>query len=290
MSLSTSGSSSVSTKGIKADNEILIAGGTITVQSTDDAIHANNDVALENGASGLGNVTVSDGRLTLTSGDDGIHGDGTVTVDGGTIDVLSSYEGIEGNLVYFNGGTVYVYATDDGVNAKSGLSTPLIQVNDGYLQVTTRSGDTDGIDSNGNYVQTGGFVLVLGGSSQGSMAGSVDVDGSVTVTGGTIVALGGICETPSNGSVNTYVSSGTSFSAGSYVLKDSDGTEVLTFTLTGSYSSCWIASSALALGKTYTLYKDGSQVLSWTQSSSTEGSSGYGSWGGGPGGHGGGRR
>ena len=279
VSLNTSGGSSVSAKGIKADNEILISGGSLTIQSTDDAIHANNDVTLENGENGLGNVTVSGGSLTLTSGDDGIHGDNVVTIDGGRIDVVNAYEGIEGNVIDFNDGTVYIYATDDGVNAKNGSAAPLIQVNGGYLQVTTRSGDTDGLDSNGNYVQTGGFVLVLGGSSQGNMAGSVDVDGSVSVTGGTIVALGGICETPSGGNnCCTVVVSGQSFSAGDYTV--SDGKNILiSFTVDGTYQNGWIASDTFSQGSSYTLSRGGSSVYTWSQSSQSEGSGGSGSFG-----------
>ena len=122
------------------------------------------------------------------------------------------------------------------------------------------------------------------------MAGSVDVDGSVTVTGGTIVALGGICQLPQNGSVNTYVSSGTGFSAGEYRITDAGGSTIFAFTLSESYSSCWIASEAFRLNGSYALEKDGSTFLSWTQSSATEGAAGgfgnFGGFGGGFGGRG----
>ena len=132
-------------------------------------------------------------------------------------------------------------------------------------------------------------MLVKGGSSSGSVAGSIDVDGSIKVTGGTVVALGGICETPSSGSVNTYISRGTSFQSGSYTLTDSSGNAILSFSLSANYSSVWIASDGLVLNGQYTLSRDGSSVLEWTQSSSTEGSAGGGGWGpgGGPGGWGG---
>ncbi|MBO4873598.1 MAG: carbohydrate-binding domain-containing protein [Lachnospiraceae bacterium] len=290
VSLSTSGGDSVSAKGIKADNEIRIAGGTVTVESTDDAVHANNDVLLKNGANGLGNVTVSGGSLTLTSGDDGIHGDGTVTIDGGSIRILKAYEGIEGNQVIFNDGTVTVYATDDGVNAKRGSAAPLVQVNGGYLQVTTASGDTDGIDSNGSYVQTGGFVLILGGSQMGGMAGSLDTDGSVSVTGGTIVALGGICETPSGGSnCCTVLMNGQSFSKGDYTV--TDGSDVLiSFSLSNSYSNGWIASDTFRTGGSYRLNRDGGSVYSWSQTAQSVGSGGSQGGPGGWGRPGGGRR
>ena len=269
-----------SSKGVKAANEILISGGTVTVYAMDDGLHANGGDALENGSVGAGNVVISGGSVTITAADDGIHADNALTIDGGVVNVADSHEGLEGNVITLNAGTVTVYGGDDGVNACKGSSTPLVQINGGYLEVTTPSGDTDAIDSNGNFVMTGGTVLVKGGAQMGSMAGSVDVDGTVTVTGGTIVALGGICQTPSNGSVNTYISSGTSFAAGSYALKDASGNVIFAFTLNSQYSSCWIASDAFVLNGSYTLEKDGSAVLNWTQSSSTEGNY-SGSFGGG---------
>ena len=136
---------------------------------------------------------------------------------------------------------------------------------------------------------TGGTVLVLAGSQMGGMSGSVDVDGSISVTGGTIVALGGISGLPQNGSVNTYVSDGASFTAGEYRIADANGNTIFSFTLSGSYNSCWIASDAFALNSAYTVEKDGSAFLSWTQSSATEGATGnygFGGFGGHGGGHG----
>lgn len=279
-----------SAKGIKAANEIFITGGTISVYAMDDGLHANGGDALENGAAGLGNVTISGGTLSITSADDGIHADGALTIDDGTVAVVNSHEGLEGNVITINGGTISVYGDDDGINACSGSATPLLTINGGSLTVTTPSGDTDAIDSNGNFSMTGGAVLVRGGTQMGNMAGSVDVDGSITVSGGTIAAFGGICQIPSNGSVNTYVSNGTSFAAGDYQLKDASGNVLFSFTLDTGYSSCWIASEAFALGSSYTLEKDGTIVLNWTQSSNTEGATGnYGGFGGkgGFGGHGG---
>ncbi len=277
-----------SAKGIKAANEILLTGGEVTVYAMDDGLHANGGDALENGSIGLGNVTISGGSLSITSADDGIHADGMLTIDDGTVTIVDSHEGLEGNVITINGGTISVYGDDDGINACAGSVTPLLTINGGSLTVTTPSGDTDAIDSNGNFVMTGGAVLVRGGAQMGNMAGSVDVDGSITISGGTIAAFGGICQIPSNGSVNTYVSNGTTFAAGVYQLKDASGQTILAFTLDTSYSSCWIASDAFALGGSYALEKDGMAVLNWTQSSNTEGATGSFGGQGGWGGHGGG--
>ena len=95
------------------------------------------------------------------------------------------------------------------------------------------------------------------------------------MTGGTVVALGGICETPNSSNCGTVVMSGTSFSSGTYIVKDSSGNTLITFSVSGTYSSGWIASEYIepSSNSNYTLYKDGSSFYSWTQSSNTVGSS-----------------
>ena len=283
---------SYSTKGIKAESEINISGTAINISSTDDGIHANSDSGvLETGEDGKGIISISGGTITISTGDDGIHADKELNITDGYINVLTSYEGLEAITINISGGQSFVYATDDGINACTGdgTSTPLINITGGYVDVTTGSGDTDGIDSNGSYTQSGGMVLVKGGSSSGQVSGSIDVDGNITITGGTCVALGGICETPVN-SVNAYVFSSVSFNTGSYCVKDSSGNEIISFTLNNSYSNGWICTSALTTNTEYTLYCDGSSLTNWTQSAGTMGASNAGGFGSNPGSFNGGGR
>lgn len=283
---------SYSTKGIKAESEINISGTAINISSTDDGIHANSDSGvLETGEDGKGIISISGGTITISTGDDGIHADKELNITDGYINVLTSYEGLEAITINISGGQSFVYATDDGINACTGdgTSTPLINITGGYVDVTTGSGDTDGIDSNGSYTQSGGMVLVKGGSSSGQVSGSIDVDGNITITGGTCIALGGICETPVN-SVNAYVFSSVSFNTGSYSVKDSSGNEIISFTLNNSYSNGWICTSALTTNTEYTLYCDGSSLTNWTQSAGTMGASNAGGFGSNPGGFNGGGR
>ena len=283
---------SYSTKGIKAESEINISGAAINISSTDDGIHSNSDSGvLETGEDGKGIISISGGTITISTGDDGIHADKELNITDGYINVLTSYEGLEAITINISGGQSFVYAADDGINACTGdgTSTPLINITGGYVDVTTGSGDTDGIDSNGSYTQSGGMVLVKSGSSSGQVSGSIDVDGNITITGGTCVALGGICETPVN-SVNAYVFSSVSFNAGSYSVKDSSGNEIISFTLNNSYSNGWICTSALTTNTEYTLYCDGSSLTNWTQSAGTMGASNAGGFGSNPGGFNGGGR
>lgn len=224
-------SSASSYKGVKAKNELNVAAGSLTIQSDDDGLHADAGTSFDDGTTGKETVTVTGGAITMSvyapqtktagnrmggppdpwggqqavvavSGADAIHADGTLTIAGGTITVDSAYEGLEANVINIAGGKTCIAANDDGVNACKGAATPQINVTGGYLEVAVpANGDTDGIDSNGSYTQSGGVVITKGPNSD--MAAAIDADGSVTVTGGTLIVLG-YGRVRTGGSVKTY--------------------------------------------------------------------------------------
>ena len=238
-----------SAKGIKAANEVQIISGTISLKTYDDGIHANNDGGtLENGDAPLGNVVINGGNITVDASDDGIHADGSLAILGGVINVTNAYEGLEGNIINISGGQSTVFATDDGVNASSGNSLPQVNVSGGLLDVTVNSsGDTDGIDSNGSYYQTGGVVIVRGpGSADGSMGGgafALDAEKSIGFEGGTIAIFGGIERTPSTGSkITRTICSRNTISAGNYVLSLQNSEETYDCYLKYSTRGCVVYS------------------------------------------------
>ncbi len=289
--LSTSSNDTYSSKGIKANNAIVIGGGTIDIQATDDCIHVDYGETLENGLTGIGTITISGGNITLETKDDAIHSDYKLSITDGLITVKSCYEGLEANLIEIGGGTIYVSASDDGVNAAGTVTTPCITISGGYLDVTVGTGDVDGIDSNGNYVQTGGFVVTRDATSMtGGTASGLDLDGTCTITGGTLVCVGAIAQTPSSSS-ECYVifggssssagggymrpggsmggtSSSTKFTSGTYTVSDGSGNELFTFTLSTTYTGMWIASDKFIKGGSYTL-TNGTTTKTWSQSSNS---------------------
>ncbi|MBQ8431257.1 MAG: carbohydrate-binding domain-containing protein [Clostridia bacterium] len=176
-----------STKGIKAANEIRVLEGRVTVKSYDDAIHANNDTALENGATPLGNITVSGGSLTLYTNDDGLHADGTLSITGGDVWVTNSYEGLEGTYVSICGGSVSVCSKDDGINGTATSGTA-IAVSGGSLYIYCSG---DGIDSNSRtsyagIVFSGGNTVVISTSGGNS---AIDTEKGYGYTGGNVIAV-----------------------------------------------------------------------------------------------------
>ena len=176
-----------STKGIKATNEIVINNGTVNIKSYDDAIHANNDGSLENGATPLGNVTINGGTITAYSNDDGLHADGTLSVTAGTVSVTNSYEGVEGTTVNISGGYVSVNAKDDGINATTTTGVA-IAISGGTVYIYCSG---DGIDSNSRtsyqgIVFSGGNTVVISDSNGNS---AIDTEQGYTYEGGAVIAI-----------------------------------------------------------------------------------------------------
>lgn len=280
-----------SEKGIKAANNISVASGTIQVAASDDAIHANYGDALDNGEQGQGNITVSGGVIQVASGDDGLHADNTLSVQGGTITVTGSTEGFEANYVNISGGASYIYGTDDGVNcSKKSFNNCGFAMSGGYLDVAVRSGDTDGIDSNGYWTLTGGTIVTRGspGTAQGMSTG-LDVDGTLSMTGGTLIAFNGLEKSPSAGGSILYAGTSGAQSQGGRGGRGgpgggpSGGSASISsgkFSLTGdglsvnfindyAYASFQIYSSSLVQGSSYTLSREGSALYTWNQSSTS---------------------
>lgn len=177
---------SASCKGFKAGKTLTVTGGTVNVDSADDALHANAD------------VSITGGTLTLATGDDGVHADNDLVI--GTkgasststprINITASYEGLEGTTVTVYSGDIDVVASDDGVNA---ANSTLGEHSDKYA-ISIAGGDlyidagSDGLDSNNDITITGGKVEVYGADAM--MDAAIDYDGTFTLSGGTLFGAG----------------------------------------------------------------------------------------------------
>lgn len=297
----------VSTKGMKAGGQLVVNDGSFVIDSQDDSLHSNNS------------LTVNGGTFQVASGDDGLHADENTLVAGGQITITACYEGIEGSSVEISGGTVSLCAEDDGLNAAGGMdgsgfggrfgggfgrdnfggavsepgetsgtsaSEHKILISGGSLYINAEG---DGIDSNGGLYMLGGEVFVFGSTNGGN--GALDYDGPGQITGGIIVALGAaqmamnFDSTSTQGSILLTTSTG---QAGTeVVLKDADGTELVSCTAEKIFSSVVISCPELVQGDTYTV-SVGSEDTTVTLESLIYGSgSGMGGFGSGRGGMGG---
>ncbi len=269
-----------SIKGIKAAAQLVLNGGTYNIDAEDDALHSN------------GNLAVKNGTYALSSGDDGIHADSNASISGGDIDIIKSYEGIEGLSIDITGGEIFVLATDDGMNAaggndSSGFEGPgfggdqfastegaYINIAGGVLRVNASG---DGIDSNGDITVSGGETYVSGPTNDGN--GTLDYSGTAQITGGIFAAAG------SSGMAQNFDSSSTQGvimintdpqeQNTNIVLLDNNGTELLNWTAEKEYSSIIMSSSEIKEGETYTI-KAGTTEQSITMDSLVYGNNSHG--------------
>ena len=188
-----------SMKGIKADSNLVIEAGKIEINSRDDGIHSD------------GNLTITGGFSTIKADDDGVHAEKTLTVKDGVVEVTMAYEGMEAAQMNFEGGVTSVITTDDAWNAAGGSSSGggmgggfpggggrpgsggnsnyKINVTGGFHYLYVGTGDTDGMDSNGDINMTGGIVIIEC-RMNGGMGGMVDSDGNTSITGGKMLGFG----------------------------------------------------------------------------------------------------
>ena len=260
--LAASDSDSTSIKGIKADGDITVNGGVITMDAADDTIHAG------------GAVAVNGGTLTLTTGDDGVHADGDLTVTDGSLTVTESYEGLEGLTITLSGGQIAVNADDDGLNAAGGSdqsgfggmrggdmfggrggqgATDGAAINISGGQVSVKAGG-DGIDSNGTVNITGGAILVdcptMGDTSP------FDYETTASITGGTLIATGSANMAAGFTSASQGVIAARVSEQGgntTLTLTDGSGAEILSTTPENAYNYVLISAPELTSGQSYTL-------------------------------------
>lgn len=199
-----------SAKGIKSNNNINIKGGYINIKAYDDGLHAKYGETLQNATTSTGDLTISGGNLSIYSSDDGLHADRNCIIEGGNIDITNAYEGIEGNIITIKGGTTKIFSTDDGINAANKANmTPNIDIQGGFLDVTVYGNDVDGIDSNGNFKQSGGIVVTRGYGTN-RMSTGLDCDGTCAISGGTMAVFGQPEKTPTlTGTVKSQTITGT---------------------------------------------------------------------------------
>lgn len=252
-----------SIKGIKASGNILINGGTFSIDSADDSLHSN------------ASVTIQGGNFQIASGDDGIHADDTLTITDGTVHISESYEGLEGLHVNISGGDITLTASDDGLNAAGGTdssgfggqrgndkfggrggngsssSDGSITISGGTIYVNASG---DGIDANGTLTISGGNTIVCG-PTQGDTA-TLDYDVSGIITGGTFIGTGasGMAQTFSDSEQGVIAVSVGNNSAGTAItLTDAEGNTMLSHSPELSFAVVIISSPDIVKGETYTI-------------------------------------
>ena len=251
---SNSETSETSKKGLKGNNSVEINDCTLTVDSADDAIHSN------------GSVIISGGNITLSAGDDGIHSDLNVSVNDGVVEILQSYEGIEGASINVNGGLVKLRANDDGFNASDGTPQEGLGTYSDNVELNFNGGtvyvdaDGDGLDSNGDLLINGGTIIVNGPTNGGN--GALDSNNKIIINGGLLLAAGSsqMAESPDKDSQQNSLSASLDSVQQAETLVtlcDEDNKEIICFMPSKNFDHIVISSPEIKNGYSYTLYLGG---------------------------------
>ena len=272
-STTTTTTDTVSMKGLKAANSILISNGTFKIDSADDSIHS--DVS----------VTINGGTFEIASGDDALHAEETLTVTAGKIDISESYEGLEALNIKVMGGDIKLVASDDGLNAAGGTdssgttggrdgmfgggmgggkpggmgghggmfsnSNGSIKISGGTLYINSSG---DGLDANGTLEISGGHTTVVG-PTQGDTA-TLDYDKSGIITGGTFIGTGaqGMAQSFSDSEQGVIAISVGNQSAGTkIVLKDKNGKTIIEHSPELNFAVVILSSPEIKKGDAYTV-------------------------------------
>ncbi len=253
---------SVSCKGLKAATGLVINGGTVKIDSADDAIHS--DLSL----------VINGGSFTVASGDDAVHAEEVLTVTNCGMDVFTCYEGLEAHEIYVTGGNLRLVSTDDGINAAGGnddsgngvrdqwfgnpgghggSSTGVVAISGGNLYLQASG---DGIDANGSLTITGGYTVVCG-PTQGDTA-VLDYDNTATISGGTFIGTGSVMMaqtmTSNSGQGVVAVYSQGGFAAGTKLtLTDTSGEVMISYTPELPFQLVILTTPEMKTGTEYTL-------------------------------------
>jgi hypothetical protein len=302
MTVQTAGSVDIHVQGTAAKafncgGDMSVSRGEFRLVTSGDAFYDTDDADISS-AAGIkcaGNLTISEGQITIESsgaGGKGINADGKIIIEDGDISVTTT----GGQFKYrnddtaakavkcdrdmtVNGGSIVVKTS--GVAAEGLESKANMTINKGALDIQAyddcinasksivMNGGTiycystanDGVDSNGTLTITGGTIVSVGSTSPEE---GFDGDrNTFKITGGTIIGIGGTTSTPTSNVCTQYsfIYSGSGVAQNScFNVTSADGVNVLTYLIPKSLNSMTILFSSPGLQKntSYTISSGGS--------------------------------
>ncbi|MGN1376492.1 MAG: carbohydrate-binding domain-containing protein [Prevotella sp.] len=295
-------------KALKAEGDIIITGGTITLATSGGGMWDSADVKTKASSciGADGNVRIDGGTLVMNStgcAGKGISCDADCNINGGDIsittkggifayingteytdytgntdnidsDYKSSPKGIKADgCVNINGGTINVnVAKSEGIESKSVLT-----VNDGKITVNAYD---DAINSSSNMYIKGGELTVVATNNDG-----LDANGNIYVSGGTTMAFGG--SSPECGiDANTEKGYAVYFTGGT-LLAAGGGNSLPSSSSSASTQPYISTSASLTAGSTVTVSNGSTVLATFVVPENYSGGQSSGSSGGRPGGPGG---
>ena len=167
-------------RGLAAGRQLVLTGGSITLDCSDDALYSQGSAAL------------AGSRITLSGGDDALYCAGTAALSGGEVSVRSARRGLLAADLTVMDGALTLHTAEKGICLGGGRQT------------AEQSGT---VEEAGDMTVTGGSITVLSGGDALDLAGALSQSGgelllgpgrescpllcaSAQVSGGTLLALG----------------------------------------------------------------------------------------------------
>ncbi len=150
--------------GLESNDDLLIADGTITISDSKEGMEG-------------GDVVIYGGTIDIQASDDGINALNSLTINGGVINIDADGDGLDSNGSFtVNGGETYVSGpTNDGNGAIDSGEGYEVVVNGGILIAAGSSGMVEGFSSE----STQGAILNTYSSAQTGEVKITDADGNV---------------------------------------------------------------------------------------------------------------
>lgn len=179
----------------------------------------------------------------------------------GILNIKAENEGLDSELhLTINGGNINITSGNDGINTNED-NVSVTTVNGGTLNILCdgKTGEGDGIDSNGWLVINGGTVISQACSTSGDAG--IDSDLGIYINGGKVVASGNMLDKIAGAEQTYAVFSFATRQVGdsTYTLKNSENEVVGEYAPTNDFTYLLIAGDELAEGD-YTFWQGDTQL------------------------------
>ena len=179
----------------------------------------------------------------------------------GILNINAQNEGLDSELhLTINGGVINITSGNDGINTNED-NVSVTTVNGGKLNILCngKTGEGDGIDSNGWLVINGGIVTAQACATSGDAG--IDSDKGIYINGGKVIASGNMLDRISGGEQTYVVFNFANRQVGdsTYTLKNKDDKLVGEYAPTNDFTYLLIAGDELKAGD-YTFWQGDTQL------------------------------
>lgn len=250
-----------SMKGLKAGKGLLVEGGKLNVNAADDALHSDTVTVINGGLLTLAtgddgihattDLNITAGEVNITNSYEGMEAQ-KILISGGKISLIATDDGLNaagGMDASGEGGRDQMPGGQGRPGGMGGASNGTVVISGGSLYVQASG---DGIDANGSLQISGGYTVVCG-PDRGDTA-TLDFDGFGSITGGVFIGTGasGMAQTFSNNAQGVLTLKADRQTAGTkIVITDENGKEMISHTPALDFSMLIFSAPELVSGEKY---------------------------------------